>query len=198
MTRGWMVAALLVLAGCEQGTPPDATAAACGKDTDCKGDRICEAGQCVAPKGGTATAAAPAAATEMQGGIPVCAEGDGKTRIPVWKPRFDEKGMDSEPPQGEGRIVYIDFQDSQTAMDACASEELKSFSVPDRSPEAEGIGGLEVNIRGNTQYANGGCIFRGYYMNEPVSGMHQGWMSTLFKPLDIQELVLAGRYCRER
>ena len=28
----------------------DATAAGCAKDTDCKGDRVCDRGACVAPK----------------------------------------------------------------------------------------------------------------------------------------------------
>lgn len=193
MRRVWCAAAWLMLAGCQQGTAPEAMAA-CGKDTDCKGDRICEAGQCVAPKGAAAMATAP---TATEGGIPLCVEGDGKTRIPVWEPRFDDQGMDSEPPQGEGRIVYIDFHATEIEMGACESEESKFFSIPDRSPEAEGIGGLELNIRGNTQYQHGGCYFRGYYMNEPVMGMNQGWLTTMFHPLDIRELVLAGRYCRE-
>jgi hypothetical protein len=37
---------VVVLAGCEQ---PQQAAAGCGKDTDCKGDRLCESGRCVSP-----------------------------------------------------------------------------------------------------------------------------------------------------
>lgn len=190
MNYVWLALGLVFLQGCNSGADPTS---ACGKDADCKGDRICEQGVCVAPQ---AAATAVAASSDSESGIPVCIEGDGKTRIPVWRPSFDDKGMDSEPPQGEGRIVYIDFHSSKVDMNQCFGDENKSFSVPDRGEDS--WGGLEVNIHGNTQYANGGCYFRGYYLNEPVMGMHQGWLSTLFKPLDVKELVLAGRYCRER
>lgn len=40
---------LLMLAGSAQ-------ASGCSKDTDCKGDRICESGECAAPSGATPTA----------------------------------------------------------------------------------------------------------------------------------------------
>src|SRR6185369_3107868 len=47
---------------------PAAAATGCTKDTDCKGDRVCEAGQCVSPTGnggaggsGGAAAGAPGA-----------------------------------------------------------------------------------------------------------------------------------------
>ncbi len=44
-----------------------AHAGGCSKDTDCKGDRICESGECVAPAG---AASAPAAATSTPKAAP--------------------------------------------------------------------------------------------------------------------------------
>ena len=46
--------AALALVGCDKKPEPVATgqagaAAQCFKDTDCKGDRICETGKCVSP-----------------------------------------------------------------------------------------------------------------------------------------------------
>jgi hypothetical protein len=38
---------VVVLLGCEQ--PTQQAAAGCGKDTDCKADRVCESGRCVSP-----------------------------------------------------------------------------------------------------------------------------------------------------
>ncbi len=51
---------VVVLAGCDQ---PQQAAAGCGKDTDCKGDRVCETGRCVSPPSPAAIVAdVPAAA----------------------------------------------------------------------------------------------------------------------------------------
>ena len=52
-----------------------------------------------------------------------------------------------------------------------------------------------MNSRGNTQFANGTCHFSGYYMNEDVQGMHQGWIETFFGAVDKKEVVMSGRYC---
>lgn len=49
----------LMLVTIATGLWPLAEAAACGKDTDCKGDRVCEEGRCVAP--GPASSPAPEA-----------------------------------------------------------------------------------------------------------------------------------------
>lgn len=53
----------LALAGCdkpkEDTTQAAQPAAQCGKDTDCKGDRICESGQCVSPGAPSLTASRP-------------------------------------------------------------------------------------------------------------------------------------------
>jgi hypothetical protein len=61
----WVGIVLAVLAGAARA---DARGPGCEKDTDCKGDRICEAGECVSPKaqGTSHESAAPAAYDDGQ------------------------------------------------------------------------------------------------------------------------------------
>src|SRR5687767_11147978 len=47
--RGALLAGALALSGCPGTEAPDEVSG-CRRDTDCKGDRICEAGACVAPR----------------------------------------------------------------------------------------------------------------------------------------------------
>lgn len=126
--------------------------------------------------------------------IPVCQVGDGLTSIPVWQPWLDENGnLSSDPPQQDGLVVYIRlYQDAASA--SCHDEALNTFSRP-ANPQNMLEGGLAVNIRGNTQFANGICYFTGYYMNEEVMGMHQGWIETYYGAVDKQDVVVSGRYC---
>jgi hypothetical protein len=167
----------------------------CGKDTDCKGERICESGSCVFQAARVASPADPApAASSLDGGVPVCQQGDGKTRIPVWMPDVDAKNnLSSEPPQKDGQIIYIRVHaDIESA--GCTDDTLNSFSLPANKGDRT-QGGLAVNLKGNTQLANGMCHFSGYYMNEEVMGMHQGWIETYFGALDKKAVVLPGKYC---
>lgn len=57
------------------------------------------------------------------------------------------------------------------------------------------MGGLAVNLKGNTRHANGICSFSGFYMNQSVEGMHQGWIETYFGAVDMQKLILSNKYC---
>ena len=74
----WTAALALLLTACTPSEPPPApqastagatpaAPAACGKDTDCKGDRICDAGVCQAPAATASASPAPAPATSDQG-----------------------------------------------------------------------------------------------------------------------------------
>lgn len=186
-----------------EGQPANNGALQCGKDTDCKGERICDAGKCVSPlldNKATNAGIAPqtnqlvSKAKSVLQPTPVCMKGDRRTRIPVWRPTVNREGyLSSRPPQLDGMIVYIElFQDASEV--SCKDSELNSFSSPDdvRNPMA---GGLAVNVRGNTQRANGTCYFRGYYMNEDVMGMHQGWIETYFKAVEKEKIVLSDKYC---
>src|SRR5690606_17644140 len=133
-------------------------------------------------------------AAEAADPIPVCRAGDKLTRIPVWEPEVDEEGnLSSDPPQKDGQIVYILlYQDA--AKTTCKEDELNSFSRP-TNPQNPMEGGLAVNIRGNTQFANGTCYFKGYFMNEDVMGIHQGWIETYFGAIEKEKVVMAGKYC---
>ena len=208
----WGLAALLV--SCKQAEPPkpaNQEIVQCGKDTDCKGDRICDAGQCINPPPPAADKASAlltsasaiassstASATQEQAAssdpVPVCREGDGRVKIPVWEPTLDEREhLSSAPPQKDGQIVYIHLHHDASKV-TCNNKELNSFSLPD-NPKNTLEGGLSVNIRGNTQFANGTCYFKGYYMNEDAKGMHQGWTGTYFQAVSKEKIVLSHKYC---
>jgi hypothetical protein len=72
-TAPLVIAGFVALLGCE-GPAPQA-AAGCGKDTDCKGDRVCESGRCVAPLSPAAIAADnPASDSAIPPGAPSLAK----------------------------------------------------------------------------------------------------------------------------
>ena len=52
-----VLAGIVALLGCEGAKSASTEVAGCGKDTDCKGDRICESGRCTAPASPNATLA---------------------------------------------------------------------------------------------------------------------------------------------
>jgi len=169
-------------------------------DIQCKGDRVCEAGKCVSPtptQHSEDTSPKATKTTVAVGPIPICEPKDRRTRIPVWTPSVDGEGnLSSDPPQHDGQIVFIElWADAKNAE--CKDSALNSFSRP-TNPKDPMDGGLAVNLRGNTQFANGTCYFRGYYMNEQVMGIHQGWIETYFKAVDKEKVVLADKFCLAR
>lgn len=199
----------MLITGCSNPSPPQKQqdsikpALQCGKDTDCKGDRICEAGRCVNPTKPLITIEkaqqedqrlSQQEPVQSAAPVPVCKAGDGRKKIPVWKPSVDDdNNLSSDPPQKDGQIVYISlYQDSNKTT--CDDKELNSFSRPS-NPKDVMEGGLAVNIRGNTQFANGICYFRGYYMNEEVMGIHQGWTETYFGAISKEKIVTSEKYC---
>jgi hypothetical protein len=198
---------LLLVACSNQQQPITSIPLPCGKDSDCKDSRICSSSQCVSPSASQAPGPmeptkilAQPAGTEPDSTtdpVPVCKAGDGRTIIPVWEPSADDRGnLSSDPPQNDGQIVYIRFyQDASKAT--CNDTELNSFNRPN-NPDESMEGGLAVNIRGNTQFANGLCYFSGYYMNEDVMGIHQGWIETYYGAVDKKDIVLSSKYCFAR
>jgi hypothetical protein len=126
--------------------------------------------------------------------IPLCAAGDHLTAIPVWLPEVDDAGnVSSEPPQKDGQVVYIQLY-RHAAEVSCNDKDLNAFNWPADKNDVN-AGGLAINIRGNAQFANGMCYFSGYYMNEQVMGIHQGWVETYFGSLPKKDVILSGRYC---
>lgn len=128
---------------------------------------------------------------------PVCSSNDTRKAIEVWTPDVDEEGyLSSKPVMDDGSIVYIELYADATRV-SCNDNDLNSFSWSDDKSDFAS-GGLAVNIRGNTQFANGTCYFRGYYMNEDVMGMHQGWIETYFGAVDKQKIALSNDFCLTR
>lgn len=130
-------------------------------------------------------------------GVENCRPNDTRTAIPVWKPNLANSGMlVSKPPTTDGQIVFIKASVDASVLDCAGAPEdrLYTLSVPDPRGSAE-YGGLAVNFRGNVQFANGTCYISGFFMNEDVFGMHQGWIETYFGPVKKLDIVMSGRFC---
>ncbi len=125
--------------------------------------------------------------------------GDHRTPVAVWEPGYTRDGtLSSAPPQGRGRVVYMDLITGQD-YEACAGPEQNgvfAFEVPSRTPGLRS-GSLHVNIlEPEMQATRGGCHFNGFYVNEPVHSVEEGRSETSFRPLDTTEVMTSGRYCR--
>jgi len=59
-------------------------------------------------------------------------------------------------------------------------------------------GGLAVNLRGHVQVTDGQCYYKGFFRNQDVPGVHQGWVETFFGAGDNEEILKSDRYCLER
>lgn len=126
--------------------------------------------------------------------LPVCKASDGRTKIPVWEPAVDADGnLASDPPQQDGQIVYIAI-DNAAVDSSCDDAQMYSFARPNNIEDPM-EGGLAVNIRGNAQSAEGACWLRGYYKNQDVEGMHQGWIETYFGAVEDAGKITADTYC---
>lgn len=201
--RHFVLAGTLAIAACNQSDQKDEVLAQrkapqCTMDTQCKGDRICESGNCVAPpKASVAPETVQQSKAPASDGVPVCEANDRRKKIPVWTPKVDANGnLSSDPPTKDGQITYIELWTEADKV-TCKDKELNSFSRPKNARDAM-EGGLAVNLRGNTQFANGMCYFKGYYMNEDVMGMHQGWVETYFGKVDKEKVVLSDKFCLAR
>ncbi len=116
------------------------------------------------------------------------------------------------PPTGNGGIVYISIEDPNESCykhdppwtaDSPLSDELYSVELPNdpvvlSNGERLKSGGLSINLRGNRKPAGTGCRFDGFYMNEPVFGVHQGWVETYFAAIDQKRIVASNHYCMAR
>jgi len=215
MNRSILLLALTgLLAACSNDPTPMASAGAvagaastpsvfaqCGKDTDCKGDRVCEKGACTAPAavlGAEPSSTQPAASSPVATALPLCQAKDARVRIAVWTPTNKKEDGDDwtpAPPQNEGQIVYIDA--AQWTESGCGVDKLNTLSFPE-DPNDVMQGGLAVNLRGNTQVTDGLCYYKGFFRNESVPGVHQGWVETFFGAVDKDEVLKSDRYCLER
>lgn len=132
--------------------------------------------------------------------IEICKKNDSRTMVPVWTPAIDKDGnVSSEPPMNDGQIVFIELYQDNSAIDCSGApqDKLYSFSLP-TNPKDPTEGGLAINIRGNVQFANGTCYFSGFFMNEQVMGMHQGWTETSFKAVEKKDIAMSGRFCLDQ
>lgn len=130
------------------------------------------------------------------GNLPRCTEGDGKIPVKVWQPTLNDEGEASQAPDAEpGEVFFIELHRENSAMGCGTADPDQLFSVPVPDPQGPDFGGVAVNFRGNTQFANGYCYVSGYFLNHLVPGMHQGWTETYFEPLELSEVVTSQRYC---
>jgi len=152
--------------------------------------------------------APPAAQNTQSGSLPACRRLH-ESRIPIatWKPRLTQRptGMfevHAPPPSGNGRIVYISIADPTQSCGGLDPkwpgdpEELYSVLLPD-GPGRDS-GGVSINLRGNRTPAGKGCRFEGFYMNEPVAGIHQGWTESYFGAIERERIMASDHYCLAR
>ncbi len=157
----------------------------------------------------------PAPQTAQSGSLPLCRRGH-ESRIPIatWKPKLtrNDVGMfevHAAPPSGNGRIVYISIEDPKKSCDIYVdlfhppwpgetpiSHDLYSVLLPE-GPSRD-FGGVSINLRGNRTPVGTGCRFEGFYMNEPVAGIHQGWTETYFGAVERERIVASNHYCMAR
>ena len=153
-----------------------------------------------APAPARAAHAAPPVAENAT--LPACKRsGDDRVPIAIWKPaivsRGDEPAASSDPPEGDGRIVYVTL--ALPAKTPCPKDpnEMITVSRPDRLAH-RATGDLMVNFRGNAHQKGGRCVLEGFYMNEPVPGTSQGWVETYFGAVDEKSVVASGTYCLDK
>jgi len=125
--------------------------------------------------------------------------GDHRTPVAVWEPGYTRDGtLSSVPPQGKGRVVYMDLVTGPD-YEACAGPEQNgvfAFEVPSGTPGLRS-GSLHLTIlEPKMKATRGGCHFNGFYVNEPVHSVEEGRSETSFRPLDTMEVMTSGRYCR--
>jgi outer membrane protein assembly factor BamB len=82
----WPALVLVVAAGCKPRAQPEGAPSGCVKDTDCKGDRVCEAGRCVAPPTPEDGEAAPPVRVEEAASPAFWRGGPGGVALPVEGP----------------------------------------------------------------------------------------------------------------
>lgn len=121
-----------------------------------------------------------------------CTAGDTRTAVPVWQPTIGDDGyITTEPAQQAGQIVYIRGSYRPSPDLACDDATLHPLA---RRNTDDTPGGLSVNLKGNTHALDGTCTFDGFYRNEEVPGMHQGWIETYFGAVSAGE-VTSDSHC---
>src|SRR6266850_3293253 len=128
--------------------------------------------------------------------LPLCrAIGEFRTPVLTWVAWVTPEGkLSAAPPHGNGRMVYIDLSVGDN-HEACASPPGDGFSFQ-FTDETSGpqSGGLRLNFPNNrtNYYWKYGCVFNGFYVNEPVPGVRDGWRETSFRPVDRFEVMASG------
>jgi hypothetical protein len=135
----------------------------------------------------------PAAAGEqfVDNGLTHCERfSEDRTPVPVWSVILNQvrftKPPSPPPPSAGGTIVYVSLSTDNDDGHDCvqpSDDEIYTFSFPDelKRPDA---GGVRVQLRGNVHFQHGDCIFSGFYVSEPTSGIRQGWTDISFIAAD--------------
>ena len=131
--------------------------------------------------------------------LPACKRsGEDRAPITVWRPGVveDDLGfhLSSEPPQGDGRIVDVSI--IRGPADRCPSHANDAMTMSWPYDEKNWRnGGIEVNFRGNARVQDGRCVLEGFYMNQPLDGVLQGYIQTFFGAVDERRVIGSGTYC---
>lgn len=136
--------------------------------------------------------------------LPRCGWFDSRVPVEVWKsdvsveagkdPKLSSLVIREAPPAGDGKVVFLELYGDNEQI-RCSSKKADELYVFTPEADAKAGMGLQVNVRGHVQFTNGSCYFSGFYMNERVFGMHQGWIETYYGPLDKFQVISSGKFC---
>jgi hypothetical protein len=77
--------------------------------------------------------------------------------IPTWEPQLTaEDRLPSEPPTGDGKIVYVSFDAPKKHCDR-DPDRLLAFSLVKTESDRAGVDGIAVNFRGNANRSTAGA-----------------------------------------
>jgi hypothetical protein len=134
---------------------------------------------------------------EPRDSLPACKRlGEDRTPVPLWQPKLTRgENLSSKPPMGDGKFVYISIVRAEDCPGPW-QDQPTYFTLANDDKDPHDSGGLEVAVIGNVRSQNGHCVWSGIYMNEPVTGMHQGWWSTTFRAVDAAKVISSGQFCQ--
>ena len=131
--------------------------------------------------------------------LPDCrATDETRTRVPVWTGRIKKESMPTRPPIKDGLVVYLQLYGDKEDVE-CPTDGTRTRIVLTAEKSPNGGNGTEVILdNAKTQFANGSCFITDFFMNEIAHGIHQGWISAYFRPVDKFEVIKSGQFCLDQ
>jgi hypothetical protein len=132
--------------------------------------------------------------------LPPCERTAHRIPIPVWQPAVSADGeLTSDPPHQHGAIVSISIEVPRAADGNCIGWRNGDFRFVRKNPiSSANNSGLAVLLRGNDSAGPASCRLSGFYLNEPIFDVQDGWSRTFFGAIDANRMIDSGQYCLAR